>query len=65
MICYRDMTFCAGDGCFNFDTCPRAITKDVEEGAKRHGLGIAQFTDPKKLDCYVNLEDFKAEGGPQ
>jgi len=52
MLCYRDMTFCAGNGCTNFPSCPRAITEAVEAGAEMHGLRIAQFCEPEKLRCY-------------
>ncbi len=52
MICYRDMTFCTGDGCAKFDTCHRAMTPAVLEGARACGLGISQWGDPRKADCY-------------
>lgn len=59
MICYRDMTFCAGDGCSKFDTCPRTLTADVRERAEKSGLHIAQFTDPKALPCHSDNEKNK------
>lgn len=58
MICYRDMTFCSGDGCKKFDTCPRALTDKVKAGAAKWWGGdgsdapIARFAEPKKLSCY-------------
>lgn len=53
MMCYKDRTYCDGDGCQNFHECPRAITKEVLEGAMRVGIPIARFTEPSSLDCYV------------
>lgn len=52
MMCYRDMTFCRGDGCAKFATCPRALTPEIEAAAKARSLEIAQFEYPKKLGCY-------------
>jgi hypothetical protein len=49
---YRDMTFCAGDGCAKFVGCNRALTQEVREKAKAWGLPVAQFTEPKKMPCY-------------
>jgi hypothetical protein len=53
MMCYRDMTFCTGGGCANFDTCSRALTQEVKDGAEKIGLPIARFTEPTKLECFV------------
>ena len=53
MICYQDRTFCSGDGCAKFSECPRALTPLIDEKAKTAGLWIAQFAEPKKLDCYA------------
>lgn len=52
MMSYRDMTFCSGNGCLNFDNCHRKLTKEVIERAERAGLLIAQYDEPEKLDCY-------------
>jgi hypothetical protein len=52
MICYRDMTFCRGDGCVKFDDCPRAMTQEVIDSAKAIDIGIAQWVNPKELECY-------------
>jgi len=57
MLCYRDMTFCSGDGCQNFDTCHRALTEHVKKSAEKSGLMIAQFGDPSQLDCYKATEE--------
>ena len=54
MIYYQDRTFCAGDGCLNFNDCPRALTQDVREDAEWKGFLIAQFANPKELQCYVD-----------
>lgn len=56
MIGFKDMTFCRGEGCKAFDTCPRAITHKVETDARRWWGGddypIIQFENPKALNCY-------------
>lgn len=52
MICYRDMTFCSGDGCRKFHECPRALTDDVKAAANDAGLYVAQFSEPRSLSCY-------------
>jgi hypothetical protein len=54
---YRDMTFCAGDGCTRFKTCFRALTNEVQEKAEKLGLPISQFVTPTELDCYRKDED--------
>ena len=53
MIHYKDMTFCAGDHCANFDECPRALTKQVHDGASAIGLPISQYSNPKDLECWT------------
>jgi len=53
MMCYRDKTYCDGDGCRKFHECPRAITWEVLKGSERAGIPIARFTEPSALDCYV------------
>ena len=53
MMCYRDMTFCHGDGCALFDECPRALTQEVKDAAKARGLLVARFTEPKAMACYT------------
>lgn len=56
MMCYRDMTFCTGDGCKKFDNCPRALTDQVRADAvkwwKSDDAPIAFFESPKELPCY-------------
>jgi len=56
MIHYRDMTFCAGNGCTKFDTCPRALTEKVKADAAKWWGGddapICRFSKPEKLECY-------------
>lgn len=52
MICFRDMTFCSGDGCAKLLECPRALTEEVRVRAQATGLPIAQFTTPKALECH-------------
>ena len=53
MMCYRDMTFCGGDGCQRFGECPRSLTKEVDRAATQANRLIARFTNPQELDCYV------------
>jgi hypothetical protein len=52
VTCFRDIAYCAGDGCEDFDFCNRALTQQIRDEAERTGLPIAQFTDPKKMHCY-------------
>jgi hypothetical protein len=56
MLHYRDMTFCTGAGCLNFDVCPRALTPAVRADAARWWGGpdapISQYADPTELTCY-------------
>jgi len=52
MLCYRDTTFCGAEECQSFTGCPRALTKSIHDKAKASILYIAQFADPKGLDCY-------------
>lgn len=56
MICYRDTTFCEGNGCTDFDKCPRALTKEVILNAQSWWGGpnapIAKWETPEKLKCY-------------
>lgn len=65
MIGYRDMTFCRGGGCTKFDKCSKALTEDVKANARKWWNGnnppIAQFVNPKKLECYENKT---TNGGP-
>jgi hypothetical protein len=62
MMHYRDMTFCTGDGCTKFDTCPRALSPVVQAAARRWWGGddapIARYTDPKLLACYTPAPTF-------
>lgn len=57
MICYRDMTFCRGDGCVKFTDCPRALTDEVAQKAETFGLPISQFMQPSELKCYVKSKE--------
>ena len=56
MIHYQDTTFCSGDGCTEFKTCPRALTQKVLKEATRWWGGpdapIARFENPRELVCY-------------
>jgi hypothetical protein len=56
MMSYRDMTFCRGEGCAKFKGCPRALTKEVQEAAKKwwgdDDAPISIFAEPKELHCY-------------
>ena len=60
MICYRDMTFCSFGECRDWDTCPRALTDDVEGRADDAHLPICQFAD--KPDCFKEADDEPKEG---
>jgi hypothetical protein len=52
MLSYRDRTFCTGNGCARFSSCPRALTPEVREGARAAGLPVSQFSEPRGLDCW-------------
>lgn len=52
MICYRDMTFCSGDGCAKFGLCHRSLTDEVRYNAQSAGLNISEFAEPRHLDCW-------------
>ncbi len=39
MLCYKDTTFCASDGCKN--DCGRALSQEQREDADRKGLPIS------------------------
>lgn len=54
------MTFCSGDGCAQFDGCPRALTAEVSEAAERSNRWVAQFENPQALECWTAP---KEEGG--
>jgi len=58
MICYKDMTFCHGDGCQTFAKCPVALTHNVQVAARKwwgkdKDIPIATMGEPRELDCYV------------
>jgi hypothetical protein len=63
MICYRDTTFCMGDGCVSFNDCSRALTPAIRAKAAIWWGGddasIAFFESPKDLDCYKSLQEEK------
>lgn len=46
MICYKDKTFCRGDGCQAFKGCHRALTQEVKDGAEKTGIPVAQWETP-------------------
>lgn len=62
MICYRDMTFCRGDGCTKFSTCHRALTHEVKIKAASLGLMISQFANPQELNCYEKPKEENESG---
>lgn len=53
---FRDMTFCRGDGCTKFGTCPRAFTDKQAEAANRwwgnDNAPVSFYANPKELKCY-------------
>ena len=62
MIGYNDTTYCHGDGCKAFDGCHRALTQQVRDDAVAWWGGskdapIAQFTDPRALDCWEGEDE--------
>lgn len=59
MICYKGMTFCDATDCRHFETCHRALTEKVKEGAEKIGLEIAVFSDPKQNECYESRDSYE------
>jgi hypothetical protein len=63
MMVYRDMTFCTGSGCTKFATCPRALTDQVLEDARKWWgrdettAPIATFSQPNELECYEEQQE--------
>ena len=55
MICYKDMTFCRfHEDCNEGDTCERAATTEVWEGAEAIGLPLSVYAD--KPQCFNQKE---------
>ena len=52
MTCYRDMTFCEGNGCLAAKGCHRYLTEDIYARAQAANMEIARFAEPEKLKCY-------------
>ena len=59
MTCYRDKTYCTGEGCANFRGCPDELTHLDISKAKALGLGISYNASPKDLPCYVTPNNAK------
>ena len=53
---YGDITWCPGDGCQKFDTCPRAFTEAQKQRAKQwwgsDDYPVSYYAFPKELECY-------------
>jgi hypothetical protein len=48
MICYRDMTFCTCSfRCKKAEGCPRNLTDEVIEGAKKADMGLCMADFPE------------------
>ena len=55
MLCYRDMAFCRFyEGCEQGDTCERAATPEVWEGAEAARLPLDVYAD--KPQCFNQKE---------
>lgn len=60
MLCFQDMTFCKCSKCTKWDTCHRALTKEVTDAADRWWKDcegsppICMFTDTP--ECYKERE---------
>lgn len=61
MICYKDKTFCDGNGgkCIHFEKCDRALTESVIAKADACGLWISRFAEPSKIKCYEESPERK------
>ena len=53
MMCYRDMTFCEGNGCLRALTCHRYLSDDIWAQAQASNMPVARFEEPEKLECYL------------
>jgi len=47
------ITYCEGDGCALFGTCPKSLTKAVKDDAYSKGKIVEFFKDPLKLTCWT------------
>lgn len=60
MVSYKDMTFCSYYQCANFggkgNKCPRSLTKQVREDARKLKLDIATFVN--QPDCFIDPYNF-------
>lgn len=67
MISFQDITFCPGDGCVKFGTCPRALTPEVHAAAEKWwgepGPPIARWEKPSALSCYDGGEEVEGDAG--
>ena len=53
MITYRDMTYCAGDGCQAFTRCPRAYTPEIAQAARQTGSFVSVIVPSREMECYI------------
>jgi len=56
---FLDITYCRADGCTSAHDCRRHLTPEVKASAKKAGLLICQFTNPKELECYTTPKEEK------
>jgi hypothetical protein len=55
MLCYKDKTYCAGDGCARHPHhCRIALTDEIRADAKRLGLLISERAEPRALTCWTD-----------
>jgi hypothetical protein len=55
-MCYKDRTFCSYyKECNDGKECSRALTKKVQNNAKKLGLPISQFAC--KPDCWMEKQN--------
>ncbi len=54
MICYRDRTYCPfATDCAKGQTCPEALTDEIERDARFVGLPIATYKD--EPECFEEM----------
>jgi hypothetical protein len=58
MMSYRDMTYCGfHEVCKSGVGCPRALTENIKESAKKAEMYISQFVNPPK-HCFIPKENW-------
>jgi hypothetical protein len=49
----RDITYCQGNGCTDFEGCFLAFTPEIKQAAIQSGALVSFVVNPKEMPCYV------------